>query len=150
MVARQALQVVDLQKSKDLQNALRTRGSGVRRAAPQAPRRTSPRSGDCHWFDSDSDRHIKHGLYRAHGLHLLRSEWIVGAFEPANLVIEEAQDLGHAAEQEDVVSYLFDADVLTGDHLAEIDLQRLKQVRPQRVTVTVRSWNGYSMASRPR
>jgi hypothetical protein len=43
---RQALQVIDLQDTKQPSIVLRTRGSGVRRAAPQAPRRTLPRSGD--------------------------------------------------------------------------------------------------------
>lgn len=37
-------------------------------------------------------------------------------------MIEEAQVVVHEADQPDLVGDLFDADVLTGEHLAEVDL----------------------------
>jgi len=41
----------------------------------------------------------------------------------------------HEGDEPNPVADLFDADVLTGEDSAEIDLRRLKQMRPRAVTM---------------
>lgn len=50
----------------------------------------------------------------------------------------------HEADEPDFVGDLLDADGLTGEDLAEVNLATADEMRPQRVTVMVRSWKGYS------
>ena len=52
----------------------------------------------------------------------LALEGIRGAFDAPGLVIEEAQVVVHEAHQPDLLGDLLDADVLSGEHLTEIDL----------------------------
>jgi hypothetical protein len=61
------------------------------------------------------------------------------ALHASCLVIEEAQVVVHEAHQPDLFRNLVDADVLTGEDLAEITLRRPMQMRPHCVTVMARS-----------
>jgi hypothetical protein len=59
--------------------------------------------------------------------------------EPAGLVVEVAEIIVREADQPNAVVSLLDADGLAGEHLTEIDLWLLKQMRPQVVTVAALS-----------
>jgi hypothetical protein len=48
-------------------------------------------------------------------------EGIFGALESACLVIEEAEIVLHKSHQPDLIADFLDVDVLSGEHLAEID-----------------------------
>ena len=64
--------------------------------------------------------HIGNGLYRRHGQHF-RGERVVGTCQATGLVIEEAQVVFHEANEPYFIAHLLDADVLAGEHGAEID-----------------------------
>jgi hypothetical protein len=55
----------------------------------------------------------------------------------------------HEANEPNAVLDLLDADLLAGEDVAQIDLGPLKQIRPQCVTMTLQSWQGYSSSSSP-
>jgi hypothetical protein len=54
-------------------------------------------------------------------------------------LIKEPQIVVHEADEPDFVGNLFDANVLTGKTWLRLILRRPMQIRPQVVTVTVRS-----------
>jgi hypothetical protein len=50
------------------------------------------------------------------------TEGVFGAFDPSRLLIEEPQIVFHKADQPDFVADLADPDLLTCEHLAQVDL----------------------------
>jgi hypothetical protein len=64
-------------------------------------------------------------------------------------MVEGPQVVVHEADQPDFFIDFFDADILTGEHGALIDLREPKHTRPHIVTAMVRSWNGYSSSLKP-
>ena len=60
-------------------------------------------------------------LYRAHRQHF-STERIWGAFDATGLVIEEPQVVVHKGYQPDFLLDFFDADILSGKHLAQVYL----------------------------
>jgi hypothetical protein len=78
-----------------------------------------------------------------------RTEGILDRFEPAPLIVEVADVVVHEGDEPDALGHLGDADLLPGTWLKLI-LRALQQMRPQLVTITVASENGYVSSSRPR
>ncbi len=62
------------------------------------------------------------GLFRRHGLHLLRNEGIGCGFDPHFIPIKEAWIIVEEADQPDLVIDLANADDLAGEDLTQVDL----------------------------
>ena len=61
-------------------------------------------------------------LFRRHGSHILRGEGIGSGFDPALVLIEEAEIEVEERDQPDVVVDLADSHELASEHLTEVDL----------------------------
>ena len=56
--------------------------------------------------------------------------------------VEEAEIVVHESDQPDAVGDLFHSDALASETWLTLTLSFPMQIRPQGVTVTVRSWSG--------